>query len=366
MNKLLINLLVFVIVVLLVIYGFLHIFSNGSFPGRVINFNPDKNLVIHTTEPMYYYCDNKLYFSPTGSVNLDKPIWKGEIPENFYNGNVSVSPNSKYLVINNKKGLDVIDSVGNEICHIGDVIESSFFEHRPEYYWGSDFQWSSNSENIYLIKDDISTLSSLIRLNLKTKKIENIYHFEESHTNYYFGSNERFLYYTIYDKKGEIFGMKKVDLQLKKIVDTVYRSDSLKLITKDTILANINPEMASRIRTNKVCEIIIDSDSSANVYLIDGKSNKLIFKQKYWRNAFKNGKGGIMEPNSDVYLPKDYFTSRAYLTDDPGTIFIDLKTLKYNYFDKEIKVYFATKIENNFNLEYVGELRVIGNVSSSY
>jgi hypothetical protein len=364
----LIRTLFFIIIIPIIIYFAIDIFvfkSYKSYPPEILNFNPDKSLIVKTSKPIYYLSENKLYFSSKGNINLNNPIWNGEIYERFYDDKVSVSPNSKYILINHKLGLDVIDSVGNKIYQIkqkSDEIEEKTI---TNYYSDSDYQWSSDSENLYLKKTKSGSFKdsnrySLIKLNIKTRKLTEIYNFIEDSWKIYFDKSQKNLYYTAYDKKNDNWIMRKVDLNTKKIIMTLSEDNKSKLITSDTILANLNIERDSGYKNDiSIGESLLEKNKSCNIYSNKNGIEKLIFEVKCGNDEFKGRTLGVMEFNSNVFLPNDFFITHIYSKNYEGTIVIDLNSLKYNFYKTEIKPYYASKIETNINLIYnSGELMI--------
>lgn len=337
--------------------------SYKSYPPEILNFNPDKSLIVRTIKPIYYLSENKLYFSSKGNINLNKPIWNGEIYERFYDDKVSVSPNSKYILINHKLGLDVIDSLGNKIYQIKQKSDKIEKETITNYYSDSDYQWSSDSENLYLKKTKSESYKdsnrySLIKLNIKTRKLTEIYTFIEDSWKIYFDKSQKNLYYTTYNKKNDNWIMRKVDLTTKKIVKTLSEDNKSKLITSDTILANLNSERDSSYKNDiSIAESLNEKNKSCNIYSNKNGIEKLIFEVKCGNDEFKGRTLGVMEFNSNVFLPNDFFVTQIYSKNYEGTIVVDLNSLKYNFYKTEIKPYYASIIETNKNLIYIsGEL----------
>ncbi len=359
--------LLLILVALVIIYKLVDIFvfkSHKSYPAELVNFNPDKNLVVTTKIPIYYYSEKKLYFSTNGNIKLENPIWHGEIDERFYENKVSVSPNSKYIIICHKLGIDVIDHNGNKICEFKQNIAEMEDDNKTNYYLNEDFQWDAISENLYLKKMKswvgISTRCSLIKLNISTKKLINIYDFEEESWNFYLNKNGNSFYYTAYDQKNDDWILKEVNLATKRITDTIFRDNKFHLITTEKILANLNRENDSSYKNeNIIGESRDDKNSTYNIYSTTEEGERLIFEVKAGNDEFKGRKLGVKEFNSDVYLPENFFMTQIYSKNYEGTIVIDLTTLKYNFYNKEIKPYYASEIRENKELDYcTGELLI--------
>lgn len=339
--------------------------SNKSYPPEILNFKPDKNLIVKTIKPIYYLNENKLYFSAKGNIILSNPIWDGVIYERYYDDKVSVSPNSKYILINHKLGIDVIDSVGNKIYQIKQKNDEIVENKITNYYSDSDYQWSSDSENLYLKKTKSGSFKdsnrySLIKINIKTQKLTEIYSFSEDSWRIYFDKYQKNIFYTTYDKKNDEWIMRKVDLTTKKIVMTLSKDNKSKLITSDTILANLNIERDSDYKNDiSIGESLHENNKSCNIYSNTKGIEKLIFEVKCGNDEFKGRTLGVMEFNSNVFLPNDFFITQIYSKNYEGTIVIDLINLKYNFYKTEIKPYYASKIETNKNLIYnSGELMI--------
>ena len=140
--------------------GILFFKSHKNEPIELIDFNPTESLKINTSKPIYYYSDKKIYYSESGELDLTKPIWSGEINERFYNNTVFVSKNSKFIALNDGNGIKVINNKGNLIKNIFPI--SNHILDNENAFWDSDFQWSEDSENLYLMKDNKSEESSLL------------------------------------------------------------------------------------------------------------------------------------------------------------------------------------------------------------
>ena len=357
-----------IIIPIIIYYGisFFIFKSHKSYPPEIINFKPDKNLVVKTIKPIYYLNENKLYFSQNGNIILNNPIWNGEIYERFYDDKISVSPNSKYILINHKLGLDVIDSVGNKICQIKQNYNEIEDNKITNYYSDSDYQWSSDSENLYLKKTKTggykySNKYSLIKLNVKTRKLTEIYNFIEDSWRIYFDKSQKNLFYTAYDEKNDNWIMRKVDLTTKKNVMTLSENNKSELITSDTILANLNMERDSSYKNDiSVGESLFKKNKSCNIYSNKNGIDKLIFEVKCGNDEFKRGRTfSVIEFNSNVFLPNNFFITQIYSKNYEGTIVIDLNSQKYNFYKTDIKPYYASGIETNKNLIYnSGELMI--------
>ena len=312
--------------------------SHKNKPIELIDFKPTNNLKIYTSKPIYYYSDNKLYFSESGKLDLSKPIWNGNIDERFYNDKVSVSPNSKFIALNNGDVIKVINSTGSLVKDIS-PISNQILENKNAF-WGSDFQWSKNSKNLYLMRNDKNNQSSLYKLSTKTAELIKVVDLNERISHFYLSPNEKYIYYEYTNRI-----LKKLDLNIKKVVDTIQRNESWKLITKDTIFINFK---TSPIDLNKG-KIIDESknDTLCNIYLIDKNNEKLIFKVNCGFDAFKGRKLGCFESNMNIFLPNNrFFMTQIYAKDNRGTIIIDTETLEYKLYTKEIKPYFSNTKTN--------------------
>ena len=328
--------------------GILLFKTNENKSIELVDFKPTQSLQIYSSKPIYYYSDKKIYYSKNGDLELSKPIWNGEINERFYNNKAFVSNNSEFIAFNDGKKIRVIDKNGKLLKTI-----SPIFEHILENknaFWDSDFQWSENSENLYLMKDNENRESSLYKLSTKTTELENVIDLEERSWHFYLSPNQKNLYYTAYDKVNDNWLLKKMDLKTKKVIDTIKRNDNWKLITTDSIFVNFK---TSQIDFNDKRIGQSKNDTLCNIYLIDKKSEKLIFKVNCGFDAFKGRKLGCLESNSNIFLPNNrFFMSHVYAKNNGGTIIIDTKTLEYKLYNKEIKPYFSNTKTNFDNLSY--------------
>lgn len=361
----LIKTILLILIIPIIIYELINIVvfkSYKSYPAELVNFNPDKNLVVNTNKPIYYYSEKKFYFSPNGNIKLSNPIWSGEIDERFYDDKVSVSPNSKYIVICHKSGIDIIDYKGNKICQFKQETTELEDKNKTNYYLNEYFQWDSNSENLYLKKIKsrvgISSTCSLIKLNINTRKLINIYDFQEESWRIYLNKNEEFFYYTAYDNKNDKWILKEVNFATKKITNTILTDNKFHLITTEKILANLNCERDSGYKNDNIIgESLDNKNMTSNIYSTTKKGEKMIFEVKVGNDEFKGRKLGVIEFNNNVYLPDNFFMTQIYSKNYEGTIVINLNTLKYNFYDTEVKPYYASEIKENKDLKYItGEL----------
>lgn len=333
--------------------GILFFKTNENKPIELIDFKPTESLQVQTSKPIYYYSDNKIYYSKNGKLDLEKPIWNGEINERFYDNKAFVSNNSEFIAFNNGKEINVIDKNGKLLKTISPIF-GHILENKKAF-WDSDFQWSANSENLYLMKDNESKESSLYKLSTKTAELEKVIELNERAWHFYLSPNKKNLYYTAYDSINDDWIFKKSDLKTKRVVDTINRNEKWKLITKDSIFVNFNTS-----RSGLLNKFIGQSknDTLCNVYLISDKSEKLIFKVNCGFDAFKGRKLGCLEHNSNTFLPDNrFFISQVYAKDNSGTIIIDTETLEYKLYKSEIKPYFSNSQTNFDNLLYTsGEI----------
>ncbi len=328
--------------------GILFFKANENKPIELIDFNPTESLQVQTSKPIYYYSDKKIYYSKNGKLDLAKPIWNGEINERFYDKKAFVSNNSEFIAFNNGKEINVIDKNGKLIKTISPIF--SHILENENAFWDSDFQWSENSENLYLMKDNKSRESSLYKLSTKTAELEKIIDLNEKGWHFYLNPTQRNLYYTAYDSINDNWILKKTDLKTKKVIDTIQRNKEWKLVTKDTILVNFK---TSQINFTEKRIGQSENDTLCNIYLIDKASEKMVFKVNCGFDAFKGRKLGCLEHNSSIFLPNNrYFVSQLYSKNKSGTIIIDTETLEYKLYDKKIKPYFANSKTNLENISY--------------
>ncbi|RYD93254.1 MAG: hypothetical protein EOP54_19495 [Sphingobacteriales bacterium] len=326
----------------------------------LINPEPTNSLTVYTDKPVYYYVQDTLYYAPHGDLDLKKPIWQGKISERFYEGEVSVAPNSAYVVIGHETGLDVIDSVGTKICRIRNV-RRNIFERDPDTFWTKGFQWSADSKALFLIKDmqyshngNPEQRLELVKLDIAGSSLTTVYNFIEKPWGFYLGTHNT-IYYTAYDRKVENWQLKKVDLETKAITP-IYTDEGRRLKTTDTIYANL--EFEQREYNNHI-RIERKSYEDCDIYAKnDDGTQQLLFEVQCGASSWdKNKRYGIIEMNSDVYMAGQYYFGMIY-TEKYSTMIVDLKTLEYTFCKEYIKPYVASAIATE-NLIYIGtELRV--------
>jgi len=326
----------------------------------LINPKPTNTLAVHTDKPVYYYAGDKFYYAPHGEINLVHPIWQGKISERFYDGQVSVSPNSAYIVISHEAGIDVIDSAGTKICQMMNV-RKNIFERDPDTFWTKGFQWSADSKALYLIRDrqysyngDPAKRLELIKMDVTNGSLTTIYHFTEKSWHFYIGPHNT-IYYTAYDRKIENWQLKKVDLETK-VITPVYRDDKQRLKTTDTIYANFKFEQRDY---NNHLQIERHSYEDCDIYAKgDDGTEQLLFKVQCGTSSLdKNKRYGIQEGNLEVFISNQYYFDGIY-TEEYNTIVVDLKTLEYIFYKECIKPYVASTIETENFIYTWGELMV--------
>jgi hypothetical protein len=317
--------------------GILFFKSHKNEPIELIDFKPTESPEIYTSKSIYYYSDESIYYSESGKLDLSKPIWNGNINERFYNDEVSVSPNSNYIALNNGKVIKVINSKGSLIKNITPISDQIL--ENENAFWNSDFQWSKNSENLYLMRNR-NNQSSLYKLSTKTAELVKVVDLNERISHFYLSPNEKYIYYEYTNRI-----LKKLDLNIKKVVDTIQRNENWKLITKDTIFINFRTSPIDLKKEKRIGES--KNDTLCNIYLFDNKNEKLIFKVNCGFDAFKGRKLGCFESNMNIFLPNNrFFMTQVYAKDNRGTIIIDTKTLEYKLYAKEIKPYFSNTKTN--------------------
>lgn len=332
-----IGILIFGIYLIFKLLGIFLFKTNQNKPIKLVEFKSTENLTIQTSKPVFYYSDKKLFYSKNGDLNLEKSIYNGIVGERFYDNNVFVSPNSKFIAFKSENKIVVLDNNGGLIKEIH-PIQNHILDNRIAF-WESEFQWSKNSENLFLMKHNDQKEATLYSLSVKTKELVEISSLKEQAVHFYLGPTQEQLYYTTYDKEGSRL-FKKFDLINKKVVDTIHRTKEWKLITQDSIFINFK----SNIKSKKLNKHIGQSknDTLCNIYLTENGLDKLIFKVNCGYDAFKGRRLGCFERNMNLFLPDNrYFITELYSKDNRGTIVIDTKTLDYKLYNREIKAYFS-------------------------
>lgn len=343
--------LIFIGIIILGIYLFfklLGIFifkTNENRPIELIEFKPTENLTIQTSKPVFYYSERELFFSKNGGLDLEKPIFQGAVGERFYDNDVFVSPNSKFIAFKSGKEIIVIDNNGKEIKNIRPV--QNHILDNDNAFWESEFQWSKNSENLFLMKHNKLKEATLYSLSINTKELIEICNLKEQAVHFYLSPNQKQLFYSTYANKGDRL-FKKYDLVSKKVTDTIKRTKDWKLITQDSIFINFKSNVKSKELSKHIGQS--KNDTLCNIYLTENGSETLIFKVKCGLDAFKGRKLGALEHNKNIFLPNDrYFLTELYSKNKNGTIIIDTKTLEYKFYERDVKAYFSntrTNFEN--------------------
>ena len=351
---LIIGILVFGIYLFFKLLGIFLFKTNDNKPIELVEFKSYENLRIQTSKPIFYYSKKKLFYSKNGDLNFEKPIFKGSVGGRFYDNDVFVSPNSKYIAFKSGKKIVIIDNKGNLVKNIG-PIQNNILDNK-DAFWDSEFQWSKNSENLYLMKDNENRKSSIYMLSTKTNKFKKVIDLNERGWHFYLSPNQKNVYYTAYDKVNDDWVFKKTDLKTRKTIDTIQRNDKWKLITQDSIFINFRSNVNSKELNKYIGQR--KNDSLCNIYLTENELEKLVFKVNCGFDAFKDRKLGPLEQNMNIFLPNDrYFLTELYAKNHNGTIIIDTKTLEYKFYEREIKAYFSNTRTNFDNVQFTwGEL----------
>jgi hypothetical protein len=131
------------------LFLFLWVWWDRSFyPSKIANFNPE-DFAAKATAPFFYSVGDELKHSdeinPQASTLL-----RGQI-ENFL-----VSPDGKMIAVVSNGFLTVVGWEGPKIRQVVPV-DSIYKDPKPmghQFFRDDDFQWSRNSKQIYLIKDE--------------------------------------------------------------------------------------------------------------------------------------------------------------------------------------------------------------------
>ncbi len=363
---LLIGIIILGLYLFLKLLGVFFVKSHKDKRAELIDFKPTKSLKIKTSKPIFYYTDNKLYYSENGEINFSKPIWNGYINSNKEIGlTVSVSPNSKYIAFNGNNSIIILNKNGNELANIKSVAKDMVDGRKSGKFWNSNFQWSKDSKNLYLMNDRVwngnysssKNKTTLYRFSLNDKKKHKVIDLKEQSRNYYLDVNQNNLYYTAYDSIGDSWLLKKVNLKTNKVIDSLESNDDLFLTTNDSIFVNFKLQIEHYLNEQK--EIITQrKDSLCNTVLVENKNKSLIFKGKCGYNAFKNWSYSYLEKNNAWFLPNDrFYLSFINSENYNGTVIIDTKNLTYKFYDKKIIPFYS--FTNNDKKEFIytwGEL----------
>ncbi len=187
----------------------------------------------------------------------------------------------------------------------------------------------------------------MLGVSINTKELIEICNLKEQAVHFYLSPNQKQLFYSTYDNKGDRLFM-KYDLVSKKVTDAIKRTKDWKLITKDSIFINFKSNVKSKELNKHIGQS--KNDTLCNIYLTENGSERLIFKVKCGLDAFKDRKLGALEHNKNIFLPNDrYFLTELYSKNKNGTIIIDTKTLEYKFYERDVKAYFSntrTNFEN--------------------
>lgn len=357
MNKHLRKILVIVLILAGVIYstdwwlGKYFFKTSENYPPELFDFHPI-DFEFAANRPIYYYSDNKLYYDSLGKINLSKlPIWTGQIADK-YDKHVYVSPNSEYIAVNVEDSKILILDKKGKILHEITPINKSFVEEdrHSGNYWGEELVWNENSTQLYFMQDKkwVSNYSehnrtSLFSYSITNNQVNKVIDLNtECEGTFYLNHKGQKLYYEYADEKGDL-PFKKIDLSKNTELESFYRNNNHKFeISSDSIFVNYNISHFGNFSYDY--KHLITTVSGRNVesglYYYSDSLIELIIKGKYGFGAFKGNHYSFLD-NGEFLPGNRYFLGRLRANKYNGTIVIDVKTLKYMYFDKKIECFFS-------------------------
>jgi hypothetical protein len=230
-----INTRIFLIFFLVITIGFLQSCGFGNYSPEIVGMN-EETFDFKSTKPIYYQIDNKLYFSKEGKFDLGQnPIWtKGlnKPAKTSLRYSKFVSPNSKYILINNESELVVLDNKGKVV----DVIDSfcNFLDGNcgENMFSGDDIQWKHDSKSFYIKKfmnyKRHNPLTEIFEYTIKNGQLKSIITVEMDDSEFYLSKDEKNIYYKIVESGDFVFNKLNIESgEIEQVIDFEKEKDSI-------------------------------------------------------------------------------------------------------------------------------------------
>ena len=338
-----------VFIILLIMGGlYLHFFKvlENEMPS-LPNLN-GTSLSLKTSKPIYYYNKNKLYYSPTGSLDYGKEhIFSGKV------SSISISPNSKYAFINDSEDIILINSTGQVVYNF-----SNDSPNRLKFNSGSyeSMQWYPDSENLLFSFDieevnlkDSLVLSYIYEFNIQDKSFSRLYKSDEKITEYYPSKSGSFIYYEFVTEKGD-FGFKSVDLRSNSVNTMI--ADSLIESTDDIFINyDIKDFQGYSYDTERLVVTINSKSFPSGYYYHSDSTNKHMLGGDFGYLAFKGASYDFEKKGYFLPLNK-YYLSQVEADEFNGTILFDTQSFQYQLIDSKLEAFFSITNKDHPEFEH--------------
>jgi hypothetical protein len=288
------------------------------------------------------------------------PIWRGEITQN-YSFDCQVSPDNQFIAfVRDKKEIIVLRSDGKLLTKISPISKIWLLNERESGdYRGENFQWSNDSEKLFVIRDNKiegseKYKSSIFQYSITGNKLTELIDLEEEcNSSFFFDSTYEHLYYQIV--MGGAFYIKRIRLDNPRD-SKIYTKSGIKIdeIEKENLFINYYNDQFGNWDSNGK-NIFTENGIAVGFYFFcDTSFSRLVFKTKWGSNAFKGTGYGFQVGNSG-FMPNDgYYFTGCSAENFGGTIFIEVKTLTYSFKDFRFGCYYSITNEHfrDFVLRY--------------
>jgi len=327
---------------------------------EITNFH-ESHFDFRSSKPFYFYVKDTLYFSADGKLAYNStPLWVGEIREAF------VSPNGKYVLIDNGKILILIDNSGKKLFTIDNCVMIPVEEKRKSgRFIGSGIQWDINSKFFLILQDKVwdknyskKNKSSISKFLIKEKSYKPLIDLNEEVENDFFLSlDQKTLFYEFATQKGDL-AFKRVDLNNNRIISECFQSNNLKLtnVNADSIFFNYKVDQFQENSFN-LKSIIVETYPQPETVLYY-KDKDTIVKLLSGIDGYNGFYGNHSTVFQDGYfLPGNRFfianISAKWFT---GQMVIDTKTFQIMKLKKQTQFYFNINSKDCSNFVFRDEI----------
>lgn len=323
------------------------LFASASYtPSKILDFHPSQ-FPAKASESFFYSIGNELKYSD--HIDPQTPtLFRGKI-EGFL-----VSPDKRKIAIVGDGHLTIVDLNSQQARHVT-AVDTIYKKSKPigqTFFRDEDFQWSSDSNDLYLIKDEyyeskgsqlFSKKAELWKYSLKSSGLQPVLkHFGGD--NYFFDSHSR-IYFDSATSAGDL-------------ILNVFDGSAVKQVPTETVDTIPTSRLASSVDIDSPFYSYEDYDyveaALRDVDLIPSKdSSQLMLKRKdqvYITLSRGRGIKGayycLREFERERLLPGDRFLLVPVSCQNfDGQLLIDLQTGLYQTLPKETRAYITLNTE---------------------